>query len=89
MILVTLHERKIIPPYWNAYIKGHDISACLRSIFDYFENSMGFGIKTVMVINDIDSAFDGCSHSNISDVLSCMGIGNILLVGYGTLTTTF
>ena len=64
----------------NAYIKSYDISLCLRSIFDNFENSMRIGIKTVMVINDIYSAFDGCSHSLISDVLSCMGFGNIFII---------
>ena len=66
--------------YMNqTFMIKRDASACLMSIFNNFENSTRFGVKTVMIINDIDSAFDGCSRALISNVLSHMGFGNCFI----------
>ena len=74
-IINALEDSNIVPSFWNAYLKGKDPNSCLRTIIDNFENSMRFNIKTVTIVNDIDSAFDGCSRNLISEVLLVMGFG--------------
>ena len=76
-IINALNDSNIVPAFWNAYLKGKDPNSCLRTIFDNFENSTKFNIKTVTIVNDIDSAFDGCSRKLILEVLDIMGFGPV------------
>ena len=77
-IINALTDSNIVPAFWNAYLKGRYTKSCLRTIFDHFENSSKFNIKTVTIVNDIDSAFNGCSHSLITEGFAIIGFGPIL-----------
>ena len=58
-IINAMVDSNIVPSFWNSYIKGKDPNSCLRTIIDNFENSIKFNVKTVTIVNDIDSGFDG------------------------------
>ena len=83
-IITTLTHSKIIPPFWNAYLKGRDANGCIRNIIDNLENSIQFNIKTITFQNDIDSASDGFSRLLINTVLKLLGFGYKFFTKYGT-----